>query len=147
MSAGGPSDDRLSAQRSGVYRVSDAGALPPKAAAGLDIVSISLADVAAKDALLERFAAALAFPDWFGANWDALEDCLGDLSWRPDTGHLLLIEGFETLASTARDDFGVLLDLLADVAEQSMARGRAFFALFVDPRRTLGLRAWDDAPA
>ena len=147
MSAEGPRDDRLSARRSGVYRVSDAGALPRAAAAGLDVVSISLAGVASKDALLERFASALAFPDWFGANWDALEECLDDLSWRPDKGHLLLIDGFETLASTARDDFGVLLGLLADVAEQSAAQERAFIALLVDPGRKLALRSWGEASA
>ncbi|KPK08017.1 MAG: hypothetical protein AMJ64_04790 [Betaproteobacteria bacterium SG8_39] len=147
MSRGMAGDEPLSATRSGVYRASDARALAPSAAAGLDVVSIGLADVRAKDALLERFAAALAFPDWFGGNWDALEDCLGDLSWRADQGRLLLIEGFEPLASSARDDFRVLLDLLADVAEYWSGRGRAFFVVFIDPAQKLRLRSWRDAAA
>lgn len=140
-------DERLSAARSGVSRAPDASPRTLAAAAGLDVVTISLSGVADKDALLERFAAALAFPDWFGGNWDALEDCLGDLSWREDRGHLLLIEDFESLASTSRDDFHILLDLLGDVAQHWSGLGRAFFAVFVDPERRLELQTWGDASA
>jgi len=138
-------DERLSAAHSGLYRVADARVLAP--GAGLDVVPVSLDGATDKAALLERFAAALAFPEWFGANWDALEDCLGDLSWRADKGRLLRIEGFEPLAARARDDFGVLLALLADVAEYWSGRGRAFFVVFVDPAHKLRLRDWGDAPA
>jgi len=147
MRQSGAGDGRLGAARSGLYRAGAAQALASATAAGFDVVSISLAGVAAKDAVLERFAAALAFPDWFGGNWDALEDCLEDLSWRPDGGRVLLIEGFESLAAGARDDFRVLLDLLADVAEYWAGRGRAFFVVLLDPARKLRLRAWDDASA
>ena len=34
-----------------------------------------------KRELLERIAHGLSFPDYFGGNWDALIDCLSDLSW------------------------------------------------------------------
>jgi len=34
-----------------------------------------------KTALFRALVPALALPDYFGANWDALEECLGDLSW------------------------------------------------------------------
>jgi len=44
-------------------------------------VRIDLAGCTDKATLLARFAAALHFPDWFGHNWDALSDCLTDLSW------------------------------------------------------------------
>jgi hypothetical protein len=32
-------------------------------------------------ALLSWYAEALEFPDYFGMNWDAMDECLGDLSW------------------------------------------------------------------
>ena len=34
-----------------------------------------------KTALFRALVPELALPDYFGANWDALEECLRDLSW------------------------------------------------------------------
>ena len=48
---------------------------------------------------MERIAQALEFPQWFGGNWDALEDCLTDLSWSKAAGHVLLFEGAGGLAA------------------------------------------------
>jgi RNAse (barnase) inhibitor barstar len=33
--------------------------------------------------LFEELAEQLRFPDYFGANWNALEECIRDLSWLP----------------------------------------------------------------
>jgi len=33
--------------------------------------------------LFEELAESLRFPGYFGANWNALEDCIRDLSWLP----------------------------------------------------------------
>src|SRR3546814_19315064 len=57
---------------------------------GHAVAAIDLAGCRDKDDVLDRFAAALPFPDWFGRNWDALADCLGALSWWPAGGSLLL---------------------------------------------------------
>lgn len=46
----------------------------------------------AKEQLLRNLAAALQFPNYFGFNWDALDDCLSDLSWLPSTNIQLLHE-------------------------------------------------------
>lgn len=122
----------LDASRSGVYRASRAEAI-------MDAVrgsALSLVKIRAqgKEALLKDIAAALDFPDWFGQNWDALEDCLSDLSWRDAAGHVLVFE-----EPQAGDDLGVLIDVLQSVAEYWARRGKPFFAVFIDPSRALAL--------
>jgi hypothetical protein len=108
-------------KRSGVYRVSRPEAAPESA------LRIDLAGARDKAGLLSAFARALAFPDWFGGNWDALEDCLTDLSWVPGGEIVLLIQGGGSLG---RDDLGILIDVLAASAGHWRARGRPFVALF-----------------
>jgi hypothetical protein len=123
------------ASRSGVYRTSDSGPLVAVAREnGVSLVRIPLHGAAGKQEILESISTALGFPQWFGANWDALEDCLGDLSWRPPGGHVLL---FDDIALS--DDLGILIDILASVAEQWAARGIPFFAVFADPAQSLPL--------
>ena len=121
--------------RSGVYRTRVLNDLLDVVGQGdFDFVRISLQDNESKDAMLKAIAAALGFPRWFGGNWDALEDCLADLSWRPSKPHLLVFEKY-----TVNDDFGILLDVLAATAEYWSERGKPFFAVFIDPHRTLSL--------
>jgi hypothetical protein len=115
------------AKRSGVYRVSRAEEAL-LAANDLNVVRIGLSGVRDKAALLGAVARALDFPDWFGGNWDALEDCLTDLSWSRARDHVLLVEGADALAA---DDLGVFLDVLRSSAEYWAERGRPFFALVV----------------
>jgi hypothetical protein len=127
-----------------VYRVSaPAELLEAAARAGIVPVRLALQGCAQRAALFARFAEGFAFPSWFGANWDALEDCLADLSWRTELAHVLLLERVEELAS---DDRGVLLDVLSSVAGSWAERGTPFFAVLVDPHDALGLPALE-APA
>lgn len=125
------------AARSGVYRV-PRGEEIVRAARGtrLDLAQVDLAGAQDKESLLERFAAALAFPAWFGSNWDALEDCLTDLSWRAGAGHVVLLKEAGELPA---DDLGVLLEILAAAAEHWAGRGQPFFAVFIDPGHALAL--------
>jgi len=79
--------------------------------------------------LIGRIAGALAFPAWFGGNWDALEDCLSDLSWLSAGGYVLLLENVHGLPRVER---GTLVDVLAASAASWAERKRPFFAVFVD---------------
>jgi RNAse (barnase) inhibitor barstar len=45
--------------------------------------------ITSKATLLKELARHLRFPDYFGVNWDALDECICDLSWLPP-GTILL---------------------------------------------------------
>ncbi len=122
---------RLSdAAKSGVYRASRVDEiLDATKGSALQVARIDLAGAAGKEVLMERVARALGFPPWFGGNWDALEDCLCDLSWSTAVGHVLLIEGG---ADVGGDERGNLIDILASAAAWWADRKRPFFAVFVN---------------
>jgi RNAse (barnase) inhibitor barstar len=121
------------ASRSGVYRTARPELIEDVLRGSPVALShIALRGVRGKDALLRQIASALAFPEWFGANWDALEDSLSDLSWRQAEGHVLLFTDFERT-----DELGILLDVLASSAAFWSSRGKPFFAVFADPGREL----------
>ena len=118
--------------RSGVYRVSrDAEVLDAARSGGLSVRKLSLRGVRTKDEVLERIASELQFPDWFGNNWDALEDCFTEVR-----GYFQFCD-YESIGA---DDLGVLVDVLASSAEYWAERGEPFFAIFVDPAGKLELK-------
>ena len=120
--------------RSGVYRVSRADETV-EAVRGSEL-SFAIIPISENTELMQTIAKALGFPHWFGGNWDALEDCLTDLSWREAAGHVLLLEGSQGLPE---DDAGILIDVLTAAAEFWAGQGKPFFAVFVDPKRVLEL--------
>jgi RNAse (barnase) inhibitor barstar len=122
---------RLSdAARSGVYRTREAQTILDVTRGGeLDVVIVE-----AKDNLFDNLAQALVFPDWFGRNWDALEDVLSDLSWRKGDGHVVVFRTYP-----AGEDFGILVDVLRTTAEYWAGRGKPFIAVFADPEKKLAL--------
>jgi len=121
---------RLSdASKSGVYAAERAeDILEAARGSRLRVVRIGLKGVAGKGELMRAVSGALGFPEWFGANWDALEDCLTDLSWSGAEGHVLLFEGASALPA---DEQGIFADVLRAAAAFWSGRGRPFFAVFV----------------
>jgi hypothetical protein len=116
--------------RSGVYRTGEEQAiLDATRGAKLDVVTVE-----AKENLFDSVAQALTFPAWFGRNWDALEDVLGDLSWRKGDGHVVVFRTYPT-----GEELGILVDVLRTTAEYWEGRGKPFFAVFLDPAKTLAL--------
>lgn len=91
---------------------------------GYALFEANLADAHGKGEVLAELARAIAAPDWFGHNWDALADALGDLSWHPARGYVLLLHGEypgdETLA-----------DILAATVEFWRKQGKPFWVFFI----------------
>lgn len=88
-------------------------------AAGWETAVVGQGHRGDKRALLSELAAALDLPAWFGHNWDALVDCLGDaLGQRERQGRLPLLVVIEAPNALVADDRVVLVEILAAAAVQ-----------------------------
>lgn len=68
-------------------------------------------------ALFDEIGAALQFPDYFGENWAALDECLGDLDWLPGVAYVLIVTRAEQLlADEEPDALNAFLKIIETVA-------------------------------
>lgn len=103
-------------------------------ALGFACVEVDLSDCRDAREAIATLAAALRFPAWFGGNWDALEESLGDLSWWAAPGYVLLLDGVTAWRLQAPDAATVLMDVLAQAARAWAGRDVPFWALVRTPR-------------
>ena len=71
-------------------------------------------NIARKEQLLNHVATALKFPDGFGHNWDALEECLTDLEWVDADGYVIYYDHIDGLLAAHPDQFETLVEILRD---------------------------------
>lgn len=98
-------------------------------AEGIAVWRIDVGSARTKSELLAAIGRALGTPDYFGSNWDALEECLRDFD--EGKGWLLIFEHADALLALPRQDLTVLGEILSGVAEFWSAERRAFAAHFV----------------
>jgi Barstar (barnase inhibitor) len=70
-------------------------------------------NIESRKQLFDAIANGLRFPDYFGGNWDALIDCLSDLSWL-DQDEVVLAHA--SLPSLGGRELRVYLECLVDAA-------------------------------
>ena len=58
---------------------------------GLFVGEIAGENIRTKADLMAAIAEAMNFPEYFGKNWDALDECLRDLNWISAKGYVLII--------------------------------------------------------
>lgn len=120
----------------GIYHLPTAGrGVLAKAAysAGLAYVECDLGETAELDVAFAKIGHALGFPDWYGNNLDALNDCLTDLSWRDTPETVLLISGCDELRASLPEAFDTLLSVFA-AAIDFWRRDKRPFWVFIDMR-------------
>jgi RNAse (barnase) inhibitor barstar len=115
----------------GVFvRPADAVALDAAAErAGLARWTVDLAGVRSKEALLARLAERLEFPEWFGDNWDALNDVLAERAWEQAKGVVFTLERCGELAQADPDAFETALEVFDSVAESCYDEDIPFWVL------------------
>lgn len=122
--------------RSGVHHLPPGDRSELLAAAAANAYGVFRADLSGahdKDSLLQAIADGMDFPEWFGHNWDALADCLGDLGWQPAAGWLVILENADQVNGRAHEDFVSALQIFSAAADEWRERGVALWCL-VDMR-------------
>lgn len=91
-----------------------------------------------REGLFSEFARVLSFPEYFGHNWDALEECLADLEWLPAKGYVLVFTDADEVLPEDEEDYETFLEVISDAGEawgtgqagMGMSRGIPFHVIF-----------------
>lgn len=116
--------------KAGVYHMPQVDPEPLTEAAegiGFAVFRIDLAQAQDKAELLDAVAKAMAFPDWFGHNFDALADCLADMAWRPAEGYFILLQHCDGIHGRAEADFVTTLQTFEQAADDWREQGLPFW--------------------
>lgn len=89
-----------------------------------------------KDAFLDQIARLMEFPDYFGRNWDALEDCLTDLAWIDASAVVLVLDKTDRFARSHPEDWRIALDVLRSAEAYWKASGPPAFHVVLVKGRT-----------
>ena len=119
---------------SGVYEIPEGGidAILAAAEANKHIVyRADLRTARTRDQLLQIIGEGLEMPAWYGANYDALLDCLCDMNWIPAPGYTIILENCHNINTLAAPEFNMLIDVFATAANNWREDDKPFWC-FVD---------------
>jgi hypothetical protein len=97
---------------------------------GVQVASIDAAKASSKLDLMSALSAAFDIPGHFGANWDALDDSLRDLSWLEVGNHELTVENARALWQAHPDLAGGLVESWLGAARRWADLGIGFHLVF-----------------
>lgn len=105
------------------------------AQAGCTLFEADLAEVHGKGEFLAAVAQALKAPEWFGNNWDALADALGDLSWSnsagpPAAGYVLLLHNGDDTLGLGEAEHKIVTAIFTDAVNFWKTQGKPFWIFF-----------------
>ena len=102
----------------------EAGVFEGYAAKGFHVASIPGSALASDAELFDELALAFEFPDYFGRNWDAVADCLGDLEWLEAEGFVLIID--DVGGCGLSEPYARLMQIWLSAAQEWSAEGKPF---------------------
>ncbi|OHV31677.1 hypothetical protein CC117_25430 [Parafrankia colletiae] len=81
------------------------------------LVCIDGAEMSTEAEMHDQFVERFEFPGYYGRNWDALYECLTDLSWTPAEAYIMDVAHSSRLLWRQRQSIGLLLDVLSSAGE------------------------------
>ena len=77
----------------------------------------------------EALASGLKFPDYYGRNLDALNDCIGHLEIPEESGRVLIFHRYDAFAAAFPRAAWVILNIIENKSRFLLLFGRRLFAL------------------
>ena len=96
-------------------------------AAKLKCHVVDLHGVGGKGPLMDALEKGLKLPEHFGANWDALADCLEDDEWLGNHGMAIVLKHANAYRKSYRVDWETLADILSEASEYWQERHKPFW--------------------
>jgi len=118
----------------GVYEIPEGGIDAILAAAEANHYIVYRADLRVartRDQMLKIIGEGLELPAWYGANYDALMDCICDFNWIPAPGYVIILENCHNINTLAPPEFNMLIDVFAVAAKNWREEDKPFWC-FVD---------------
>jgi RNAse (barnase) inhibitor barstar len=84
---------------------------------GFQLFYINGKNVTSKAEFFKAYAETMNFPDYFGYNWDAFNDCINDLNWLSADEYILLYTQPESFANNNPSEWSIALDVLQEAVE------------------------------
>ena len=97
-----------------------------------------------KEQLLNHVATALRFPDYFGGNWDALEECLADMEWVDAPGYVIYYDHIDGLLAAHPDQFETFVEICRDAVTSWKEDGTPMVVLLSGTKAPKGVARLKD---
>lgn len=97
---------------------------------GFAVFDADLSAAQGKGEFLAVMAQAIHAPEWFGHNWDALADALGDLSWQPAHGYVLLLRNGGDTLGLGGEEYDTASEILTCSVDFWKSRRTPFWVFF-----------------
>lgn len=87
-----------------------------------------------ESALHDEVGAALQFPDYYGENWNAFDECIKDLSWLPAERYVIVMLEFGDVLPSNDRGLRNLLEVLTDAKTHWEDKGIPFEVVLAGDR-------------
>ena len=132
-------DTLTNTEISGVYEIPEGGVEALLAAAEANkylVYRVDLRKARSREQMLGLVGEGLELPAWYGANYDALMDCLCDLNWVPAPGYVIILENCHNIATLAPPEFNMMIDVFAEAANAWREEDKPFWCFVDQPANT-----------
>lgn len=105
--------------------------------AGFALFEVDTSRARTESDLLHDFAIAMSFPSYFGNNWDAFEECVNDLAWRPAAGYVVILRDADSMIRGMSGEAQMVVSILADAVRKWSSQGTNFHVVLTGHLSTL----------